>query len=306
MQKILSLLTTALLLSGLAFYSQNEESHSFKTWQKKYNKFYSSSEEAYRQIIFNQNVELINKHNSNPNKSYSMAINQFVDLTREEFQAIYLGKSTIVKTENIELSARKNFEAVDWSSKLFPIKDQFNCGSYWIFSAVGAVEAFLRVKKVLKWSLSEQQLVDCADSWGCYGGDADFALDYIVNTGIVYELDYPYKGREGFCKVRREGEVKISGRERIGSNEDDIKQKVQEYPVSASVDCQGWAYYSKGIFDEGCTDHRSNHDVVIVGFDKDGNWKIRNSWGVGWGEQGYMWLKSGNTCGIMNRVDRAI
>ena len=34
----------------------------------------------------------------------------------------------------------------------------------------------------------------------------------------------------------------------------------------------------------------SNHAVVIVGMDRD-NWIVQNSWGVFWGERGYIKIK---------------
>ncbi|CAD8168719.1 unnamed protein product [Paramecium octaurelia] len=307
MQKILSLLATALLISGLAFYNQNEEAHSFKTWQKKFNKFYTQNEEIYRQIIFNQNVELINKHNSNPNKSYSMAINQFADLTDEEFQSMYLGKPTYVKTDNIELSKGNNLGDADWASRMNPIKNQGNCGSCWTFSAVGAVEGFLIIRKGFKGVLSEQQLVDCAvdAGEGCNGGNSDLALDYIAEVGSVYERDYEYTAKDGVCKVKQ-GKVRISGRENYGPNEDAIKKGIQNYPLSVSVDATYWKFYNQGVYDGACRDDFHNHAVVAVGFDYAGNWKIRNSWGEGWGEQGHIWLKPGNSCAVMTRVDGAI
>jgi aminopeptidase C len=42
-----------------------------------------------------------------------------------------------------------------------------------------------------------------------------------------------------------------------------------------------------------------NHAVLLVGI-VSGNWKIKNSWGVKWGENGYIRLAPGNTCGICN------
>lgn len=45
-----------------------------------------------------------------------------------------------------------------------------------------------------------------------------------------------------------------------------------------------------------------DHDVVIVGYTENA-WIIRNSWGVGWGEGGYMRIKrekgmSPGMCGL--------
>lgn len=73
-----------------------------------------------------------------------------------------------------------------------------------------------------------------------------------------------------------------------------------------SVDATYWKFYSKGVYDGPCRDDFHNHAVVAVGFDYEGNWKIRNSWSDGWGEAGHIWLAPGNTCAVMTRVDGAI
>ncbi len=61
------------------------------------------------------------------------------------------------------------------------------------------------------------------------------------------------------------------------------------------VDAGGWSHYVSGIFSNCGTN--LNHAVLLVGV-VNGAWKIKNSWGTGWGERGFIRLASGNTCGI--------
>lgn len=42
------------------------------------------------------------------------------------------------------------------------------------------------------------------------------------------------------------------------------------------------------------------HAALLVGIDSEGSWIVKNSWGTTWGEQGYIRLMQGNTCGIAN------
>jgi hypothetical protein len=38
------------------------------------------------------------------------------------------------------------------------------------------------------------------------------------------------------------------------------------------------------------------HCIAVIGYsDELGAWKIRNSWGTGWGEKGYCWIKYGDS-----------
>ncbi len=56
----------------------------------------SSNEEGlYRLSVFTQNYLIIEAHNANPENTYTMGINQFSDLTPEEFREIYLMKNDV-------------------------------------------------------------------------------------------------------------------------------------------------------------------------------------------------------------------
>ena len=47
-------------------------------------------EHIYRLNIFNKNLQNIQAHNQRKDKTYEMGVNQFTDLTEEEFAAIHL------------------------------------------------------------------------------------------------------------------------------------------------------------------------------------------------------------------------
>ncbi len=66
-------------------------------------------------------------------------------------------------------------------------------------------------------------------------------------------------------------------------------------PVAVAVDALAWAYYKEGIFVD--CGNEVNHGVLVVGATKD-YWLIKNSWGVEWGDNGYIKVKRGNTCSI--------
>jgi cathepsin L len=68
-------------------------------------------------------------------------------------------------------------------------------------------------------------------------------------------------------------------------------------PISITVDAANWSPYTGGIFNNCGTS--LDHAVLLVGYNKEGGYYIvKNSWGASWGEQGYIRLALGNTCGI--------
>lgn len=67
----------------------------------------------------------------------------------------------------------------------------------------------------------------------------------------------------------------------------------------AIADATNWAPYNNGIFDR--STYNLNHGVLIVGFDLTGSWIVKNWFGSGWGEGGYIRLGYQSDCGV-NKV----
>jgi len=78
----------------------------------------------------------------------------------------------------------------------FNQRNQGGCGSCWAFSATSSLESAYAITNGVLPNLSDQNLVDCANSsygnFGCNGGWYTNAWDYIKKVGINTETSYPY------------------------------------------------------------------------------------------------------------------
>jgi cathepsin H len=90
------------------------------------------------------------------NSSYTVGVNQFTDLTWEEFKQGYLTEEVENKTFLGEAPSSKD---LDWKRYTTEIKNQGMCGSCWAFSTTGSMEAHLNKQKEQtgddKYDLSE-------------------------------------------------------------------------------------------------------------------------------------------------------
>lgn len=175
------------------------------------------------------------------------------------------------------------------------VKDQGSCGGCWAFSTAGMFESVL-LKQGISTDLSEQWLISCNnDGWGCNGGW--FANDYYLNPGAVLESCFRYKALDLACKTGC-AYVYIADSTHSASTVSAIKAAIQNYGgVSCAVTVTSYFQaYSGGVFNYNST-ASVNHAVVLVGWDDSlgasGAWRMKNSWGKGWGESGLMWIEYG-------------
>ena len=293
---IASLVSIAILA---VYYTANENKlDAFEEWKGQYGANWAPEEEAYRRLIFEKNVALINKHNADHAQTYKMGVNQFTIYTTEEFATRFLTPMPLVGFPKVE----EKYEIigdVDWTTqgKVTPVKNQGQCGSCWAFSAIGVLESWFLFKGQTT-NLSEQQLVDCSrpqGNQGCNGGWPSSALKYIQQNGITSGSAYPYVARDQACKTQG-GAWKINGYSSF-SGCNGLSSQINNSPVSVTVDATNWSPYRSGVFSN--CGSGINHAVLLVGV-VGGAWKIKNSWGTGWGEAGYIRIGSGNTCGLCN------
>ena len=300
-------LITAFVLASLGvFHLESPEMNEFETWKVEFGQKFTPEEESFRKIIFNDNLLMIQRHNADSSKSYKMGVNQFTHLTAVEFQTHYLNSIYYEKNNKGSVNNNEVFveplREIDWQAlgKVTPVKDQGLCDAGYAFCSNGLMESYylFNNKNV---SLSEQQIIDCSadyTTFGCQGGSRNGTLIYIREKGLSTAAEYPYKGVKGNCqKPSGDNKPAYTHAEFNGCNE--ILTNLYNAPMTVAVNAKNFQTYKSGIFD-GCTSTEVNHDTYLIGANQ-GYWRIKNSWGLRWGEYGYMRLKSGNTCGICEK-----
>lgn len=314
-----SLLATAGVATA-SFMSETELQGAFVKFIKDYKKEYKSHEMFSKFSTFSKNLKAIHEHNAK-GESFTMAINEFADLTADEFSSMFKGYKPRPKqkfsTKNMHVADGSVAASIDWRTQgaVTPVKDQGQCGSCWAFSTTGSVESatFLATGKLE--SLSEQQLVDCAGSegnLGCNGGLMDDAFEYIIkNGGLAKESDYSYTGRDGRCNTAVRSESTISSYKDVKEgSEADLMSAANVGPVSIAVDAGlNWQLYGGGIM-KGCNGKQLDHGVLLVGYGTENNddyWIVKNSWGQSWGERGYIrLLRNMDACGLADSASYPI
>jgi cathepsin L len=300
----------------------------FASFKATFNKTYDTPmEEISRLRIFEANLQKIAEHNSNPRWTYTLGVNQYADMTSSEFAAIYAkGKMWDSASAVDELDSHDGAsdvpvselpDSVDWRTKnvVTAPKNQGGCGSCWAFSTAETLESHIAIKTGKLLTLSPQEYVSCSPNpdhcggtGGCQGSTQILGFKYAISAGITSEADYPYEGSTGTCdKSKIKPVAKITGYVKLPTNNYTalMNAVVSKGPIAISAAAEPWQLYSKGIYNGDCGSD-IDHAIQLVGYGtqaKEGRmllggggggggsgdyWLVRNSWGAGWGEKGYI------------------
>jgi hypothetical protein len=179
-----------------------------------YKKSYDNSDKfQIRYEVFRHNYQLIVNHNLDEAKhGFSLAVNQFADLTLEEFSETRLGLKGSLRPERYNIRRLSELDrgsayadipkSVDWrvnGTFVNAVKDQGSCGSSWSFSTIGSIESAFAIKTGQLSTLSEQQLVQCSKVFGnrgCSGGFMEYAFRYSEKHPLCTESEYPYEAKD--------------------------------------------------------------------------------------------------------------
>jgi len=289
---------------------------------KNHNKEYKSDAEFLERFnIFKSNLRLIQDKNENSNGGAIFTVNKFADLSPQEFAEIYLMKDLPPYAPNATMlevpKPTRPLATFNWEDKgaCTGIKDQGQCGSCWAFSVTENVESVWKIAHNQLNVLAPQQIVDCDKSnYGCSGGWPYMAFQYLAKQGgLDLQSAYPYTARDGTCKFNA-GAVgaKITGYKSVPKDYTQIMNALPTTsPFSVCVDASTWQFYSSGVMTPSQCGSSVDHCVQMVGYNSDNNppyWILRNSWGSGWGQQGFIWIQMGtqDACLVNDYVTTAV
>lgn len=132
-----------LILCSVAFANPVQ----FSEWSKEHGKVYGTTEETFRRYeIFKSNLAWINKRNTEL-KHMTVGLNEFADMTQEEFEDIYLLKDFNSTEYTAEVMANTVEQDPDnihiGGTCATAVRNQGSCGSCWAFAAGCSLEALL-------------------------------------------------------------------------------------------------------------------------------------------------------------------
>eukprot|EP00746_Dinoflagellata_sp_MGD_P124924 gnl/MRDRNA2_/MRDRNA2_59589_c0_seq2.p1 gnl/MRDRNA2_/MRDRNA2_59589_c0~~gnl/MRDRNA2_/MRDRNA2_59589_c0_seq2.p1 ORF type:complete len:394 (+),score=81.85 gnl/MRDRNA2_/MRDRNA2_59589_c0_seq2:76-1257(+) len=275
-----------------------------------------------------ERIHAVNTKNQKEARSWSSGVHPFMDWSEAERKVLngykpsrnrlhrmtalqskqhtHLRATAQTWNKTVSTSDGSMPEHFSWDTIVLPIVNQGSCGSCWAISAVEALEAQLqKTGQGQGLKLSAQALVDCVPNpqhcggtGGCDGATGELAYEWVKDHGIPLESELAYTAETGHCE-HSEGpwpstqRVRVSGWHQLPSNKyAPLMQALStEGPVVVSVDGNNWFDYTNGVFDGCDKDAVLGHAVLLKGYGSDAGkpyWRIQNSWGADWGENGFI------------------
>ena len=197
-----------------------------------------------------------------------------------------------------------------------PVKNQQGSGSCWAFATLAALESAILKSSGQYVDLSAENMKNVMANYGDYGwkiavnsgGKLYMMWGYLTGLlGPVFSFEEPYSDHSAFSPVMDSymhvQNIIFLGRDNYTDN-DAIKMALLKYGAVATTMAYSGNYYNSAKHSYYCNSNIDlDHAVTIVGWDDtysasnfrhtpsgDGAWIVKNSWGPGWGDNGYFYV----------------
>lgn len=304
-----------------------EKIPSFAEFIGKYHRTFDVGNDEYefRKALFDQRAVEVRSQNCQPGQTWKAEMNRFSDQTSEELaqfrgwksnrRSSGMGSATTASAAQIKKHSQLPLpESVDWTDlhALRRPRDQGSCGSCWAFAASTVLAANHEIHRRENRTFSVQQMVactpnpeKCGGSGGCDGATAELAFEYVLRSGCSTEIEFPYRSLNSACpSAMLQVEEQFAGGSAFGmvgwtklpENEMQpvMRALYERGPLAVAVGVTDtWMSYRSGVMNFCSPNVVVNHAVTLVGYGADSGgkfWHLLNSWGAGWGEEGFFRL----------------
>ncbi|XP_062512760.1 cathepsin B-like CP3 [Corticium candelabrum] len=213
------------------------------------------------------------------------------------------------------LRSKRSADSVDWRSKgwLRAPDNQGQCGSCWAFASTHAFDDYRSiVAKSKETPTSMQRMVSCCQfsvCFACEGGHPGAGFLYLNKEGTVadscrrYNIDdlLPRPQCRASCDdntpIADPPPYKLQSYAVVEATEEKIREALETGPLVTGMEVyQDFFTYKSGIYHHMTGELSGLHLVEMVGYGSENGvnyWTCKNSWGTGWGEQGYFRIRAG-------------
>ncbi|WP_292345960.1 MULTISPECIES: C1 family peptidase [unclassified Methanoregula] len=210
---------------------------------------------------------------------------------------------------SMSANAVGNFSWTTWRGMnwMTSVKDQAACGSCYAESPTGTLEAVYNIEQGSQKNLDTAEQVFVSPCFSpvpgsCLGGSEGEVMKDIRDHGVPDESVLPYQSQhcahdDGTghlaCNAGIGAHCSIPNSCNMGALAPDHVWKTTSYGSSSGT----VSHVKQQLLCKGPLSVCSGswwHCVVLVGWDDNrngGSWLIKNSWGTGWGTNGYGWIR---------------